>query len=242
MKTLVFGLLALSLILSGCIIGGQQQNVTNETPAPPPVVVKAPSFTVTSPADGSTIMISADNSDVTLQFSTQNLILKQAGGAAKKGEGHFKITLDGSATFTAATKAYILSNLSAGQHTIRIELINNDNKPYSPEISKEITFTTEMEAPAEYIPQQYTVTVKDFSYDPADLTVKVGDTVTFVNTGSFPRSATSFIGGIEKFNTGVLGPGQNATIAFNDVGTFPFYAVTQPTVKGTITVESNGTG
>ena len=233
-------LVLVSVILSGCMFFGQaEENITeNVTPPPPPPVVK-PSFTITSPLSGELLMVPADSPDATITMSTDNLILKSPGGAAKNGEGHFRITVDGGESATSASKIYVASGLSFGTHTVEVELLNNDGTPYSPRIAKQVTFTLEEEKPPEYIPQEYTVSMKNFEYDPAEITVKVGDSITFVNEGSFPRSATCFLNGVEMFDTKVLASGKNATITFTKVMECEYYSTTHMAMKGKVVVESN---
>ncbi len=242
MRHLLFGLVLITLIIAGCLGPEQPQNVTNETNVtpPPPPPVKTPSFTISSPGAGEVVLVQGDTGDVTLTMSTQNLMLKQPGGAAKTGEGHFKVTVDGGTPLTVTTKTYVLSGLAPGEHIVKVELFNNDKTSYSPKISKEVTFTVEKEKPAEYIPQDYTVTIKDFAYEPASLTVKVSDRVTWKNDGAYPRSATCFINGKQAFDTTVLGPNKTATITMNQTMDCEYYSVTHMAMKGHITVESNG--
>lgn len=242
MRHLLLGLILVTLMIAGCLGPEQPQNVTNETNVtpPPPPPVKMPSFTITSPGAGEAVPVQGDVGDVSLTMSTQNLVLKQPGGAAKTGEGHFKVTVDGGTPLTVTTKTYVLSGLATGEHTVKVELYNNDKTPYSPKISKEVTFTVEKEKPAEYVPQEYTISIKDFAYDPADITVKVKDRVTWENDGAYPRSATCFINGKQAFDTTVLGPGKSATITMNKTLECEYYSVTHMAMKGHITVESNG--
>lgn len=242
MQKMILGLLFMGLLLSGCTFLGQGSNVDNTTtntttPAP---VVKNPTFSIVSPTELQVITTNSTSTDVQLMLSVQNLIIKSPGGVAKKGEGHFKVTVDGGSASTVTSKNFVLSSLSAGDHHVKVELINNDGKSYS--ISKEISFTLSMEAPLVYNPVNYVVNISNFQYNPSTINAKVGDTVTFVNTGSFPRSATSFDNGKELFNTGVLGPGQNDTINANRIGSFEFYDVTQRSVIGRLVVSANDTG
>jgi plastocyanin len=133
-----------------------------------------------------------------------------------------------------------MTGLRLGEHTVRVELLNNDRTPYSPAISSEVTFTIQKEAPREYIQQNYKVTIRDFTYEPASITVKVKDTVTFVNNGAFPRSATCFINGKEVFDTKIISPGQNATVTFTEIMECEYYATTHRLMTGRIKVVSNG--
>ncbi len=240
MRLLILSLLVFGILLAGCIFPPPEQNQTNETNnttiIPPPV--KNPSFTITSPTPDQVIVTQETVADVTLSLSTQNLVLKQPGGVGKKGEGHFKVTVDNNPAIIITSKNYVIAGLGVGEHTVKVDLWTNDRKSYG--IGKQVTFTVEKEKLPPYEPKDYTVSVKDFSYEPADLTVKVSDRVTFVNTGKFPRSATCFIDGKQVFDSRVLGPGQNATITMNQLLTCEYYSVTHPIMKGKITVESNG--
>ena len=253
MKMLVLGLILVSLLISGCtIFGGQQQpNLTNNTTAPPPPPpAKTPSFSISAPGDGTLLTIAAtDNStDVELTLSSQNLVLKQPGGAAKKGEGYFMLTVDGGEGITLTTKTYTIAGLTPGNHTIKVDLYNNDRTPYSPSQSKEVTIEIQREAPAVYVPQNLTVSIEagdkvgTEDYNPSNLTVKIGDSVTWVNNGSVPQSATCSQGGKIIFDTKTLGPGQSATIAFNDLLECDYYSSLFRAMVGHISVVSNGTG
>jgi plastocyanin len=242
MRTLILGLILVSLIISGCLISQPEQNLTNETPPPPPPPpAKTPVISIASPGEGEVIMAPGDTADVTLTLSTQNLLLKSPGGAAKKGEGHFRVTVDNGVPQTVTSKTYVMSGLQLGTHSVKVELLNNDRTPYSPVIVEEATFTIEKEKPPEYVPREYTVNVGNFTYDPSDLTVKVGDSVVFRNVGAYPRSATCFIGGKQVFDTQVLSPDNSATVTFHEIVECEYYSTTHRAMTGTLKVESNGT-
>jgi plastocyanin len=253
MRTLVLGLLMVSLLISGCTIFGQQeQNSSNNTTvtAPPPPAPKPPSFSITSPSDGLVMTIAAtDNStDLDLTLSTSNLVLKSPGGAAKKGEGHFQVVVDGGDPVPLSAKAYTIPSLPPGNHTIVVTLYNNDNTPYSPIMTKQVAVDIEKEAPLEYVPQNYTVSIEPGQkvgtedFNPANLTVMVGDSVTWVNNGSVPQSATCSQGGKIVFDTKTLGPGKSATITFNDLLECDYYSSLFRAMEGHISVVANSTG
>jgi plastocyanin len=244
MKALIIGLILATLVISGCVIFGEQQNVTNETnvtPPPPPPTPKTPTLSISSPASGDVIMSENDTADVTLMLTTQNLIVKSPGGASKVGEGHFRITVDDGVPQPVTTKTYLISGLSVGEHRVKVELLNNDRTQYSPAISKEVTFTIEKQKPAEYVPQAYTVSISDTAYTPSSLTVKVGDSVTWTNNGARPQTATCFINGAKVFDTQTLGPGKSATITMNEMLECDYYSQLFRALSGKIKVESNGT-
>jgi amicyanin len=80
-----------------------------------------------------------------------------------------------------------------------------------------------------------TVTISDFKFTPATLTVKAGTKVTFVNDGATPHTATSDSGG--AINSGNLTHGQSYTFTFTKPGTYQYTCTIHPFMKGTITVQ-----
>ncbi|MCI0504282.1 hypothetical protein L0Y65_06265 [Candidatus Micrarchaeota archaeon] len=243
MKALILGLVLAAFVISGCTFFEQPQNTTNETPPPPPPppVVKKPVITITSPGSGELIMSEGDAIDVTLTIGTQNLIVKSPGGAAKVGEGHFRVTVDDGVPQTVTSKTYVLSALGAGEHRVKVELLNNDRTQYSPAISKETAFTVEKQKPPEYVPQNHTVSISDTAYSPSSLTVKVGDSVTWTNNGARPQTATCFIGGSKVFDTGSVAVGKSVTIKMTETLECDYYSILFRAISGKIKVESNGT-
>ena len=83
------------------------------------------------------------------------------------------------------------------------------------------------------------VTIADFSFTPASITIKVGDTVTWVNNGPTPHSATANNG---SFNTGILKAGQSGSHTFNQAGTFSYFCQPHPFMKATVVVQAAQTG
>jgi plastocyanin len=242
MKKIAILILMLSaLMIFGCIGGPPPTNETNETTAPPPVqVVKAPSFSITMPLNEEVLSVSGDVSNVTLTMNTQNLVLKKPSGAAKKGEGYFQITVDGKNPEVVTSKSYALNNLALGSHTVKVELYNNDKTPYSPAISKQVSFTLEKEKPKEYVPQSYAVTIANNAYNPANITVKVKDSITWTNSGSMPATATCTVNGKIMFDTKSITPGKSATVTFTEPLVCEYYSQLFRATKGYIIVEPNG--
>lgn len=79
------------------------------------------------------------------------------------------------------------------------------------------------------------VTIRDFSYGPPDITVGLGGTVTWRNDGPSAHSATAQD---NRFNTGLLKPGESADATFNETGTFSYLCTVHPQMKGTVNVVS----
>jgi plastocyanin len=239
-KIAFLAILLATLIIAGCIGGPAEQpkNETNVTPPPP--VVKTPTISISAPLNQETLTVPGDSADITLTTSSQNLVLKKPSGAAKKGEGYLKVTVDTNAPETVTSKTFVMTGLALGAHTVKVELYNNDKTPYSPAISKQVTFTLEKEQPKEYVPQDYTVTINGNSFNPSSITVKVKDRVTFVNTGNIPQSATCSQGGKIVFDTKTIGPGKNATITLSDPMECEYYSQLFRAMKAQIKVEPNG--
>jgi plastocyanin len=79
------------------------------------------------------------------------------------------------------------------------------------------------------------VTIADYTYEPADLTVPAGTTITFTNEDSTPHTATSKTSG--AFESGSIDTGKSGSITLKEAGTFAYYCQFHPFMKGTITVE-----
>jgi plastocyanin len=83
------------------------------------------------------------------------------------------------------------------------------------------------------------VNAGDFFFSPASVTIAVGDTVTWHNSGQAPHNATGNGG---SFSTGTINPGGNASHTFNSAGTFSYICTIHPQMKGTIRVSSSSGG
>lgn len=81
--------------------------------------------------------------------------------------------------------------------------------------------------------ETHTVTISNFAFAPANLQIKAGDTVIFVNEDSAPHTATADNGG---FDTGNLARGQQASLTFPAAGTFTYFCAIHPRMKGSITI------
>ncbi|MEV0371666.1 cupredoxin domain-containing protein [Streptomyces sp. NPDC050636] len=82
---------------------------------------------------------------------------------------------------------------------------------------------------------QARITIKDFAFDPATLTVRPGAKVTVVNEDSAPHTVTAT--GTKSFDTGSIGPGETATFtAPSKAGSHPYICDFHQSMKGTLTV------
>jgi plastocyanin len=87
-------------------------------------------------------------------------------------------------------------------------------------------------APLAHAAAGVSVTIKDFSFGPAGITVHAGDTVTWVNEGPSNHTATA----PGTFDTGILHSGQSASQVFTHAGTFAYRCSIHPFMRGTVTV------
>lgn len=78
------------------------------------------------------------------------------------------------------------------------------------------------------------VTIENFSYSPATITIKAGDTVTWTNNDSVAHTATA---DDESFDTGLLEKGQSTSVTFDTPGTYTYHCTPHPNMKGTVVVE-----
>ena len=83
------------------------------------------------------------------------------------------------------------------------------------------------------------VTIADFQFTPAQITINQGDTVTWTNNGPTPHSATAPDG---SFDTGIFPAGQSRSHTFNDAGTFSYICTPHPQMQGTIVVQASQSG
>jgi LPXTG-motif cell wall-anchored protein len=83
------------------------------------------------------------------------------------------------------------------------------------------------------------VTISDFQFAPASVTVDAGDTVTWTNDGPTPHSATADDG---SFDTGIFEAGQSRSQTFEQAGTFSYFCTPHPNMRGTVTVRAASTG
>jgi LPXTG-motif cell wall-anchored protein len=79
------------------------------------------------------------------------------------------------------------------------------------------------------------VTISDFQFAPASVTIDVGDTVTWNNDGPTAHSATADDG---EFDTGIFDAGQSRSHTFDQAGTFTYFCTPHPNMQGTVTVRA----
>ena len=79
------------------------------------------------------------------------------------------------------------------------------------------------------------VTIRNYEYKPAAITVPVGAMVKVTNQDTTAHTVTSKEAG--AFESGSIEPGKTGTIKLEKPGTYAYYCAFHPFMKGTITVE-----
>jgi len=81
-------------------------------------------------------------------------------------------------------------------------------------------------SPASADAQNASITITDKGFDPVNVTIGPGGTVTFTNSGTIVHTASSLGGAPLAFNTGGLAPSQSKSISFSVPGTYSFNSET----------------
>ncbi len=77
--------------------------------------------------------------------------------------------------------------------------------------------------------------IQNFAYQPANIQVRAGTTVTWTNQDNVPHSVT-FKNGMK--DSGLLSQGQSFSYTFNTPGTYQYYCTVHPNMVATVTVVS----
>jgi plastocyanin len=77
------------------------------------------------------------------------------------------------------------------------------------------------------------VTIDNFTFEPAQLTVKAGTTVTWKNRDDIPHTVVS----AGKFRSKAMDTDDNYSFTFTAAGDYPYFCSLHPHMTGTIKVE-----
>ncbi len=83
------------------------------------------------------------------------------------------------------------------------------------------------------VPKTYAITMQITGFDPAELTVKPGDRITWTNKDLFPHTATA---DDKAFDSKSIAPAATWTYIAGKPGTHTYICIFHPTMKGTVTV------
>ena len=89
--------------------------------------------------------------------------------------------------------------------------------------------------PAEQVADSITATIQGMAFQPLNLTVKAGATVTWVNNDNAPHTVTGTNTGL--LASGTLNRGDRYSMTFDKPGIYNYYCKFHPNMRATITVE-----
>src|SRR5215212_7989250 len=91
--------------------------------------------------------------------------------------------------------------------------------------------------PAASAQDEMTVSIQDFFFDPGQLTVAPGTTVTWVNNGQAPHTTTADDG---TWDSGTLQPGEDFSFTFDQPGTYTYHCSIHPDMTASVKVSGGG--
>ncbi len=81
------------------------------------------------------------------------------------------------------------------------------------------------------------VSIVDFAFNPKTITIPVGTTVRWTNTGNAPHTVTS-TSSPRAFDSGTLNSGDTFQHTFTTAGQFPYHCSIHPSMTGTVIVQA----
>ena len=230
----IMAFILIGLLAFGCLGIGEQPKAVEPTDTgqpTPSATVKQPSFEVLGPVEGASIKTAGETANVQVVLDASNLVFRSPGGKNKAGEGHFHISLDGGSEVMTIDEEYTFENVALGEHTLRVEIKQNDHNSYVPKIVKTINFKVEKEV-IEAATQEYTVSIKNSAFAPQTITVNVGDSIVWKNDDQMPHTVIS----TGNFNTGTITSGSSKKVILDKEGTFDYFCTLNPNMKGKVIV------
>ena len=81
------------------------------------------------------------------------------------------------------------------------------------------------------------VVIRDFAFTPAQVRIRPGTKVTWVNCGAAGADSHTSTADAGKWSSPLLAPGATYTVDFADAGTFTYHFEPHPGMKGSVIVE-----
>src|SRR5215216_2270876 len=91
--------------------------------------------------------------------------------------------------------------------------------------------------PAASAQDEMTVSIQDFFFNPGQITVAPGTTVTWVNKGQAPHTTTADDG---TWDSGTLQPGEDFSFTFDQPGTYTYHCSIHPDMTASVKVSGGG--
>ncbi len=82
------------------------------------------------------------------------------------------------------------------------------------------------------VAEKSTVTIQNFKFNPAEITIQKGETITWINEDSVTHTVTG-----KAISSGPLEKGKSFKQTFNDTGTFDYSCTPHPYMKGKVIVK-----
>src|SRR5215207_2380376 len=92
-------------------------------------------------------------------------------------------------------------------------------------------------APAASAQDDMTVSIQDFSFNPGQITVAPGTTVTWTNEGPSPHTTTADDG---SWDSGELQQGEDFSFTFDKPGTYTYHCSIHPDMTASVKVSGGG--
>jgi plastocyanin len=92
-------------------------------------------------------------------------------------------------------------------------------------------------APAASAQDDMTVSIQDFSFNPGQITVAPGTTVTWTNEGPSPHTTTADDG---SWDSGTLQQGEDFSFTFDEPGTYTYHCSIHPDMTASVKVSGCG--
>ena len=157
----------------------------------------------------------------------------------------YRWDLDGDGTFESKGGPVVERELEAGSHRVGVQVADSTGATDQQEATVTVAPQPKAYEPKPAEPRKApkpkpvaqaaganAVTIKNFAYAPASVTVSPGDTVTWTNQDSAPHTATG-----KGFDTGTLNKGQSGSHTFSSSGSFSYICSIHPNMKGTVVVK-----
>ncbi len=201
------------------------------------VVEFNPSFSLIYPSLGADLESVDEYMDLDVLLQTSDVTLTVPSSTNVEGEGHFVLTLDGDSV-VSAENSYVFKNVGVGEHTLKVELVNNDGSSHYPQLQETISFNVVAQSGPTYEAKVHSVVLENGVFSPSSLDLKVTDKIVFGNLDSIPHGikVVYISTGEDLAISSPLINGQTFEVTFDDVGDYEFSSLSIPTISGTVMV------
>ncbi len=79
----------------------------------------------------------------------------------------------------------------------------------------------------------YEVAIRNFVYEPASVSIRVGESVRWTNYDAAPHDAVAYTG---SWKTPLLKVNESANQVYSEPGVYPYYCTVHPAMRGTVEV------